>query len=152
MPGRPPNPLALQLLKGADRKDPKRYREKKANQLVSGDIGGPPARWLIFHPDVGYQRAEKLRATWDNCCKMWPWMEYADRDALEDYCGWKVDKESGIKLSGAEISAMKSIRSELGGTGSGRARLGVRSPKSAASTKAGKAADPRQAFLARKFG
>ena len=152
MAGRPPNPLALQVLKGADKKDPQRYRAKLAKKLESGDIGAPPAKWMIFHPDVGYQKAEKLRAIWDNCLKMWPWMEYADRDALEDYCRWKLAMDEGAKLSGAEISAMKSIRSELGGTGSGRARLGVKSHNPASPAKAAKPADPRAAFLARKFG
>lgn len=150
MAGRPPNPVKLQELKGAYRKNPN--RRPVAELPATGDIGGPPAKWMIFHPDMGYQRAEKFRAIWDNCCKMWPWMEYADRDALEDYCRWKLELDEGRKLSGAEISAMKSIRSELGGTGSGRARLGVRSSQPAKSTAAAKGADPRAAFLAQKCG
>lgn len=149
MGGRPPNPVKLQELTGAYRKNPGRKREALPS---TGDIGAPPAKWMIFHPDVGYQKAEKFRAIWDNCCKMWPWMEFADRDALEDYCRWKLALDDGLKLSGAEISAMKSIRSELGGTGSGRARLGVRSPKTGAAGKVAKAADPRAAFLAQKCG
>lgn len=152
MAGRPPNPIGLQELNGAYRKNPSRKREALPS---TGDVGGPPAKWMIFHPAVGYQKAEKLRAIWDNCVRMWPWMEFADRDSLEDYCRWKLELDDGRKLSGAEISAMKSIRTELGGTGSGRARLGVRSPKAAggaSSSKAAKAADPRAAFLAQKCG
>lgn len=148
--GRPPNPIGLQELKGAYRKNPSR-RPSAAPEAAAGDVGGPPAKWMIFHPAEGYGKAEKLRAIWDNCVKMWPWMEFADRDALEDYCDYKYRKEAGYKLSGAEISAMKSIRSELGGTGSGRARLGVRSPK-AERPGVAKATDPQVAFLARKFG
>ncbi len=150
MSGRPPNPVKLQELKGAYRKNPN--RRPAAELPTTGDIGGPPAKWMIFHPNVGYQRAEKFRAIWDNCCRMWPWMEFADRDALEDYCRWKLELDENRKLSGAEISAMKSVRSELGGTGSGRARLGVRSPRVGAASKVAKAADPRAAFLAQKCG
>lgn len=151
MPGRPPKPTKLLELTGAFRKNPARRRAREGEPPTTGDIGGPPVKWMIFHPDTGYQKAEKLRAIWDNCLKMWPWMEFADRDALEDYCRWKLELDENRKLSGAEISAMKSIRSELGGTGSGRARLGVRSQKPAGKASI-KAADPRAAFLARKFG
>ena len=151
MAGRPPKPTKLLELTGAFRKNPARKRAREG-EPQSGNISGPPAKWMIFHPDIGYQRAEKLRAVWDNCLKMWPWMEYADRDALEDYCRWKLAMDEGLKLSGAEISAMKSTRSELGGTGSGRARLGVHSHRPALPVKSTKAADPRAAFLARKFG
>jgi hypothetical protein len=150
MPGRTPKPTKLLELTGAFRKNPKR-KQAREGEPESVSIGGPPAKWMIFHPDIGYQRCEKLRAIWDNCTAMWPWIEFADRDALEDYCRWKMAMDDGTKLSGAEISAMKSIRSELGGTGSGRARLGVRSHRPPAA-KQSKAADPRAAFLARKFG
>ena len=148
MGGRPPKPVKLQELTGAYRKNPNR---KRAALPSTGNVGAPPAKWMIFHPDVGYQKAEKLRSLWDNCVKMWPWMEFADRDALEDYCRWKLELDEGRKLTGAEISAMKSIRSELGGTGSGRARLGVRSPSSSKPSAASKP-DPRAVFLAQKCG
>lgn len=151
MPGRPPKPTKLLELTGAFRKNPARKRAREG-EPQSGDIGGPPAKWMIFHPDLGFQRAEKLRALWDSCLRMWPWMEYADRDALEDYCRWKLELDEGRKLSGAEISAMKSTRSELGGTGSGRARLGVRSGRPLAAAKMARPADPRAAFLLRKSG
>jgi len=150
MAGRPPKPTRLLELTGAFRKNAARKRARDG-EPTSGDIGAPPAKWMIFHPDTGYQKAEKLRAIWDNCTKMWPWMEFADRDALEDYCRWKLALDEGQKLSGAEISAMKSTRSELGGTGSGRARLGVRSHRPAP-VKQAKAADPQTAFLVRKYG
>src|ERR1017187_10802036 len=97
---------------------------------------------MIFHPDVGYQKCEKLRSIWDNCLAMWPWVTFSDRDALEDYCRFKLELDDNRKLSGAELSAMIRIRSELGGTGSGRARLGV---KAAGSTSTGKAAKPSDA-------
>ena len=151
MPGRPPKPTKLLELTGAFRKNPARKRARNG-EPESAPIGGPPAKWMIFHPDTGFGKAEKLRAIWDNCCSMWPWMEYADRDALEDYCRWKLEVDEGRKLSGAEISAMKSIRSELGGTGSGRARLGVRSSRPGVPAKLEKIADPRAAFLAQKYG
>lgn len=153
MGGRPPNPVKLQELKGAYRKNPN--RRPAAELAHTGDIGAPPAKWMIFHPDTGYLKAEKLRAIWDNCVKMWPWMEFADRDALEDYCQLKLKFDEacqgGRKMPGAEIAAMKSIRSELGGTGSGRARLGVKSPRVGKPAKA-QAVDPRVAFLAQKYG
>ena len=81
---------------------------------------------MIFHPAVGYQTAEKLRAIWDNCLKQWPWLQYADRDSLEDYCELKLKREKHERMSGAEITAMIRIPwRELGGTGTGRARLGM---------------------------
>ena len=96
-----------------------------------------------------YQEWSKLRAIWDNCTAMWTWLSPADRDALEGYCRLKL-KEDKDDLSGAELTALMRARSELGGTGSGRARLGIRN--NAGATSAPKSADPRAAFLARKFG
>ncbi len=152
MAGRPPKPTKLLELTGAVRKNPGRYKDRAAEPASTGDIGGPPQKWMIFHPEEGYLRAEKLRAIWDDCVKMWPWLEFADRDALADYCQLKqkFDEcfQGGRKMPGAEIAAMKSIRTELGGTGAGRARLGVRSPSK--SVKA-KPADPRAAFLAQRL-
>ena len=107
---------------------------------------------MVFHPDTGYQKAEKLRAIWNNCLAMWPWVTFSDRDALEDYCRFKLELDESRRLSGAELSAMISIRTELGGTGSGRARLGVKAAGSVSSAAAPKAADPRAAFLAQRYG
>ena len=151
MAGRPPKPTKLLELTGAFRKNPSRKKAREG-EPESGDIGGPPDEWMIFHPDIGYQRAEKLRQLWDRFVKMWPWLEYADRDALEQFCEYKLARMEHRKLSGAEISDMSRIRTELGGTGSGRARLGVRSSKVGASNKAANATDPRVAFLAQKCG
>src|SRR5580704_6803917 len=48
MAGRPPNPTALQLLKGADKKNPKRIRER-AGEPVPPDIKvQPPDEWTDF--------------------------------------------------------------------------------------------------------
>lgn len=65
----------------------------------------------------------------------------------------KLMFDEGRKMSGAEMSAMIRIRSELGGTGSGRARLGVKAADQGnASAQASiKAADLRAAYLARKY-
>lgn len=102
---------------------------------------------------MGYQKAEKLRELWSNCLAMWPWVTFSDRDALEDYCRFKAELDAGRKISGAELSAMMRIRSELGGTGSGRARLGVRAVSGASSSAPKKAStDPRVAFLNQKCG
>jgi hypothetical protein len=158
MPGRPPKPTNLLELSGAFRKNPKRRRAREKEPLPPAIPLEMPARFLIFHPEIGYQKAEKLRAIWDNCIKMWPWVTFSDRDALEQYCGLKAKDDqhryaSGPELSGAEMTAMIRIRSELGGTGTGRARLGVQAAGQAGSAKASaKTADPRAAFLARKFG
>lgn len=152
MGGRPPKPTNLLELTGAYRKNPKRRKAREAEPKPPEiPVGAPPAKWMIFHPDDGYQKAEKLRAIWDNCLKMWPWITYSDRDALEDYCRFKLEMDAGRKLSGAELSAMIRIRSELGGTGSGRARLGVKAAGASSGAPA-KKEDPRTAFLARKYG
>jgi hypothetical protein len=154
MAGRPPKPTNLLELTGAYRKNPKRRKTREGEpEPPKVPVGGPPAKWMIFHPDQGYQRAEKLRAIWANCLAMWPWVTFSDRDALEDYCRFKLELDAGRKISGAELSAMIRIRSELGGTGSGRARLGVRAVSGASSSAPKKAsADPRAAFLAKKCG
>jgi hypothetical protein len=149
MAGRPPKPTELLLLTGAGRKNPKRIKARAGEPQPPGPIGGPPAKWMIFHPDTGYGRAEKLRAIWDNCIAMWPWVSFSDRDALEGYCLLKLQEDQGT-LSGSELTALMRARTELGGTGSGRARLGIRGNLAAPSTP--KASDPRVAFLDRKFG
>jgi hypothetical protein len=149
MAGRPPKPTELLLLTGAGRKNPKRIRARANEPQSPGPAGGPPAKWMIFHPDTGYQEAEKMRQIWDNCLKMWPWVTFSDRDALEGYCKLKL-KEDRNALSGAELTALMRARTELGGTGSGRARLGIRNTPGA--SQPAKVADPRSQFLARKFG
>jgi len=138
------------LLTGAGRKNPKRMKARQNEPAPpSPDIGGPPTAWLIFHPDIGYQRAEKLRALWDEHVKVWPWLTISDRDALADYCELMYEK-SKRKLSGAEWSALRGTRTELGGTGSGRAKLGIRNTPGV--SQPSKAADPRSEFLSRKYG
>jgi hypothetical protein len=152
MAGRPPKPTELLLLSGAARKNPKRLRARANEPVSPGPVGGPPQRWMIFHPAEGYQDAEKLRAIWDNCVKMWPWVTFSDRDALEHYCKLKLKDDKNLKMSGSELGAMLRIRSELGGTGSGRARLGVRAVGTPASNSPAKSTDPRASFLLRKSG
>lgn len=100
--------------------------------------------------NAAYLQANKLLNIWHKRLIMWPWTTFSDTDALAHYCELKLKQESGT-LSGAELTAIRSIRSELGGTGSGRARLGVRSAGGAPVQKA-KSADPRAQFLARKTG
>lgn len=146
MAGRPPKPTKLLELTGALRKNPGRYRAR-AEEPKSPPLGEAPRKFMVFHPDTGYQDAEKLRAIWDNCVAMWPWLEFADRDMLEYYCELKLRKDKKIQLSGAEITAMLRICSEFGGTGTGRARRGMRSQ---APAPGGKRADPRVAYLSRK--
>jgi hypothetical protein len=104
---------------------------------------------MIFHPDIGYQRAEKLRALWDERAKVWPWLTVSDRDGLADYCELMLEKKSR-RLNGAELSFLRGTRSDLGGTGVGRVRLGQRGVSAAPVSPKG--VDSRAAFLARKFG
>jgi hypothetical protein len=150
--GRPPKPTNLLELTGAFRKNPGRRKARQGEPDPPKLPVEMPAKFQVFHPDTGYQKAEKLRSIWDNCLKAWPWVTFSDRDALEDYCRFKLELDEGRKLSGAELSAMIRIRSELGGTGSGRARLGVRAAgQDGTAAKASAApADPRAAFMARR--
>jgi hypothetical protein len=156
MAGRLPKPTALLEAQGAFRKNPARRRARQGEpQPPAGGIGAPPERWQIFHPELGYQKFEKLRAIWDNCAKMWPWLTPSDRDAVEQYAKLKYKDDqhlyaSGPELSGAELTAILRLRTELGGTGSGRARLGVRAaglPREPA-----KKADPRIVYMKRRAG
>jgi hypothetical protein len=150
MQGRPPKPTDLLLLTGAGRKNPKRLRARAGEpKPPSPTVGGPPAKWMIFHPDVGYLDAEKLRAIWDECVAMWPWMTFSDRAALKRYCELAL-KEEKHTASASDQRLAQSICTELGGTGSGRARLGMHA--GSATPAAPKGADPRAEFLARKFG
>lgn len=150
MAGRPPKPTGLLLLSGAARKNPKRLRARAGEPVPPGPIGEPPEKWMFFSPAIGYQKFEKLRAIWANCIAMWPWVTFSDRDALEGYCILKLKEDEG-HLSGAELTALMRARTELGGTSSGRARLGIRSTPGASQPK--KASDPCSDFMAkRKFG
>jgi hypothetical protein len=152
MAGRPPKPTNLLELTGAFRKNPAR-RKARENEPQAPHIPlAPPASYMRFHPELGYQKAEKLRAIWENCLTMWPWVTFSDRDAIEDYCDLKYKKGEGIKLSGTELSAMIKIRTDLGGTGVGRAKLGVSLAGVPGRKEKEKAADPRAAFLSRKTG
>jgi hypothetical protein len=152
MAGRPPKPTRLLELTGSVRKNPGRYKARSAEpQPPQIPVGGPPDKFMIFHPDFGYQDAERLRAIWDNCLKMWPWITFSDRDALEHYCQLKLKQDKGT-LKNAELAALIKIRSELGGTGTGRVRLGVKAAGEDGHRNGAKPADPRVAYLQRKFG
>jgi DNA-binding CsgD family transcriptional regulator len=105
---------------------------------------------VLKRRNPAYLQANKLLNIWHKRLIMWPWTTFSDTDALAHYCELKLKQESGT-LSGAELTAIRSIRSELGGTGSGRARLGVR-PAGGAAPQKPKGADPRAQFLARKTG
>jgi hypothetical protein len=148
---RPPNPTNLQVLKGAFQKDPARGRRRAEEPQPPDRVLELPVRWRIFHPDDGYREAERFRAVWDNCIAMWPWLTFSDQDALEHYCVLKLKQDRGA-LSGAELTAIGRIRSELGGTGSGRARLGMLNAPAAPSGSRAQPQNPRAAFLARKTG
>lgn len=100
--------------------------------------------------NAAFLKANKLLTIWYECLAMWPWVTFSDRDAVEHYCILKLKQDTDT-LTGAELTAIRSIRSELGGTGSGRARLGVKSAGGSAAPKQ-KASDPRAQFLARKTG
>lgn len=152
MPGRPPNPTGLQILKGAHRKDPQRYRNRIAAEPQSPPIGPPPDAFMIFAPDLGYQRAEQLRGKWDQCIEMWPWLRFGDRDALQEYVELRVKRERREKLSGSDVGLYRSLLIELGGTAAGRARRGMLNAPAAPTRASAQPADPRGAFLARKTG
>jgi hypothetical protein len=127
------------------------FREEKSLNEVAAElkITWEDARDLRDRRK-NYADWEKLRAIWENCLAMWPWVTVSDRDALEDYCRFKLEMDESRKLSGAELTAMIRLRTELGGTGSGRARLGVRAaggPREPA-----KKADPRVVYMKRRVG
>lgn len=138
------------MLSGAARKNPARIKARAGEPAPVHGSMEPPPKFMIFHPDLGYQEAEKLRSIWDNCLKMWPWLTFSDRDALEHYCKLKL-KEDRNTLTNAELSAIVKMRTELGGTGSGRARLNVGARFAQPKDKPA-SADPRQAFLTKKYG
>lgn len=152
MAGRPPKPTELLLLSGAARKNPKRMRARADEPIPpSPNIGPPPADWMIFHPGLGYQRAEKLRALWDERAKLWPWLTISDRDALADYCELMLEKKTR-KLSGSELTFLRGTRSDLGGNAVGRIKLGQRASGASSSALPAKSSDPRASFLLRKSG
>jgi len=183
---RPRKPTNLLELTGAYHKNPQRRREREGEPIAPGPLGGPPEKWITFHPlqeeacalldkheglnviaealgipwetasalkdaAARYREAIKLRAIWNNCMAMWPWVTFSDRDALESYCKLKL-KEDEDRLTGAELTAIHRVRTDLGGTGSGRARLGVRAAGGSAPSPKKQATDPRAAFLAQKYG
>lgn len=136
---------------GALERDKKRHAGRLAAEPDGGgQIGGPPEAWEVYHPAIGYQKFEELRTIWRNCAELWPWLERADRDALQAYCRLKY-KEDREQLSGAELTAIHRLRSELGGTGVGRARRGILNAPAAVKA-ARSTATPREAFLARRTG
>lgn len=123
----------------------------KSLNEIAAELGVPwEAARDLKDANASYLKANKLLAIWHDCIAMWPWVTFSDRHALEHYCTLKLKQDTDT-LTGAELTAVRSIRTELGGTGSGRARLGVRSAGGAAAPKA-KSSDPRAAFLARKTG
>jgi len=123
---------------------------KTLNEIAAAlDISWEEARDLKDR-NQAYLKANKLLAIWHGRLIMWPWTTFSDTDALAHYCELKLKQDSGT-LSGAELTAIRSIRSELGGTGSGRARLGVRAAGGGSAPKQ-KSADPRAQYLARKTG
>jgi hypothetical protein len=151
--GRPPKPTNLLELTGAFRKNPGRRKAREQEPQPPAIALEMPARFQIFHPDIGYQDAEKLRGYWNRCLAMWPWLTFSDSDALEFYCDLKLKVSKG-KADGTEKNLIAKMISEFGGTGAGRAKLGVQAAKLGGQAKASTApADPRAAFLARrKFG
>lgn len=152
MAGRPPKPKELLMLTGADKRNPARFRKREGEPTPPPKPLEYPAYWRIEEPQFGYQRAAKLRAIWDECLEMWPWLTYSDSVTLERICP-KLLAERNAMLNGCSITAAEQrILSELltsvGANGVGRARLGQQvAPKSDAAAK-----DPRAAYMERKVG
>lgn len=136
-------------LTGAVRQNPKRFKAR-ATKDDAPPVGEPPQKWMIFHPDIGYQEAEKLRTIWDNCCRLWPWMQQADRDDLEQYCRLKLKDDKGT-IKGPELTAMLRIRSYLVSGANHARRSSLNLPGNTQPAKAA-ARDPREKFLASKVG
>jgi hypothetical protein len=151
MAGRPPKPTEYLELTGAFRKNPAR-RKARADEPKppSPSVGPPPAKFDIFYPELGYQRAEKIRAVWDECAAMWPWLTFSDRHTLERYSILKVGEDART-LNNTEKRMIVSLCSRLGGDGAGRAQLGQRLLPGAAVPKT--KTDPRVLYMeTRKCG
>lgn len=145
MGGRPPKPTALLLLTGADKKNPQRMKDRAAEpQPPAIPVGDPPADFMIQSPDVGYQRAERMRAIWFECLEMWPWVTYSDRFTLESICRLKVKERIGT-ISTGELASLARFVSSVGGDGTGRARLGKRGVGESSDKPA--KVDPRAKFM-----
>ena len=143
MPGRPPKPTAVLEMTGAARKNPKRMRERAGEPQSPGGLGDPPERYLLEMPSA----REKL-AIWQECQAMWPWIGYSDRMTVEDICELTYKLRHNTIAVG-ERAQLKGLRNDMGGSPSGRGRLGSSPAPAVAPTSA---ADPRDAYLTRAQG
>ena len=115
-------PLAVLEISGATRKNPQRYRERKAAaKLVTAGLGDPPAEWTE-QAEKGNGRCQALLRIWNrvvaqdvlhvlNCSH---WM------LLKNICQlqWKVDEAcKGIgKATSGDYSTLKAHYGALGMT------------------------------------
>lgn len=114
---RHPQPIAIGVLKGADKKDPQRYRDRaKAPKPASG-IGSPPDHlsggaaivWLELAPTmVDGVLTVADRIAWEALCELVAEM----RDAKRDF-------------SGAKYSTLVSLLARFGMTPADRAKVSV---------------------------
>jgi hypothetical protein len=139
MAGRRSIPRDIQELKGAQHKNPQRFRDRSKDepQLT---LLKPPAKWMIKSPAIGFQEAADYRAIWKECLAIWPTLTLADREQLKSYCLLRRKEDKNL-LKGGEYSNMLRIRSDL-------SRPRGLNPQFAPK----KEEDPRGLFLTRKQG
>lgn len=118
MKGRPPQPIALLQLKGATKKNPKRYAGRvKAAQAEQG-IGDPPAEFLNPHSPSAVAHLEiwhRLIAEAPGGC-----ITARHRTALTNACRLQLQIERGHKVTPAMHSMMHRYLTSFGMTGESR--------------------------------
>ena len=117
MRGRPAQPIELLKLKGAVKKNPKRYAERQKEACDDRSIGPPPAEW-----DPESYSGAKLLVVWNRILNESPkgCITRRHRTALMNACRLQLQIESGGKVTPAMHLTMYRYLTSFGMTGESR--------------------------------
>lgn len=114
---RHPEPTNIAVLKGADQKNPQRYRERKKAPTSAVGIGRVP-EWLTGGAVVVWAEVEPLMAEGV--------LTVADRIAWASLCELEAERrEKPREFSGAKYSTLVSLLARFGMTPADRAKVQV---------------------------
>ncbi len=109
---RPKMSLAEARLKGADRKNPSRFRGR--HDLPKGDPIGEAPEWLNA----------AQRAAWDEFAEAWPWVTKSDRAALELLCVVAAHiRDPNQETKTSLLSTYRHLVTDFGGSPTSRNRI-----------------------------
>lgn len=114
---RPRKPLALQIAKGADIKNPGTYRQRKKNEPTGLDAVGDPPPYIKDTPEC------KARTAWKEFAIECPWLTQSDRALLEAASMIRGDIIAGQIVGVPRLTLLRSMLQSLGATPADKSKV-----------------------------